>query len=229
MTLTLLLFIGGIALLDSLNPSLFVAQLYLLTTERPVPRVLSYVAGVLLVNFTGGVLVLVGVRAFVVRFWNTLSNDMLCGGELAVGLALVAFGVWIKTNQPGEHKARKSRSLQPIHTFLLGIIVMLNEITTALPYFVAIERIAQAQLSTSGNLFSLVVYNLVFSLPLLGFLMVFVTLRQRFVAQIRHINQGIQVWTPRILKYGSLLFGGVLALDAVSYFVIGGGLLCAMQ
>jgi hypothetical protein len=119
--------------------------------------------------------------------------------------------------------------LQPGQSFVLGIIVMLNEITTALPYFVAIERIAQANLNTWGNLFSLIIYNLVFSLPLLGFLILYMTLRQRFVAQIGHVNRGIQVWIPRILKYGSLGFGSVLALDAVSYFVLGGGIVCARQ
>jgi hypothetical protein len=87
MTLTLLLTIIGIALFDSLNPSLFLAQLYLLTTQRPVLPVLSYIAGVLLVNLTGGVLVLSGMRALVASLLNTLSNDMLCGGQLVVGLA----------------------------------------------------------------------------------------------------------------------------------------------
>ncbi|HEU4324350.1 MAG TPA: hypothetical protein VFS21_14450 [Roseiflexaceae bacterium] len=62
MSLALLATIGGIALLDSLNPSLFLAQFYLLTTARPVPRILSYIGGVVAANFLGGLLFLLPDR-----------------------------------------------------------------------------------------------------------------------------------------------------------------------
>jgi len=218
MTATLFLSLLGIAFLDSLNPSLFLAQFYLLTTPRPVPRILSYIAGVLLVNFGGGLLILAGVRTLVANLLSSWSGDTLRGLQLALGLAILAFGLWFRIDA-AEGEGRKPRSLQPIHTFALGMGVMLNELTTALPYFVAIERIAQAQLSAAGNLLALGAYNLVFGLPLLGFLLLVVTFRRRFASVLERVTRAVRLWMPRLVKWGSL-FGAVLALDAAVYFLI---------
>lgn len=220
MTPTLLLSLIGIAFLDSLNPSLFVAQFYLLTTPQPVPRILSYIAGVLVVNFGGGVLLLGGVGRFVADLLDALSGDVLHGLQLALGLALVLFGLYFRASAAGG-EARKPRSLRPLHTFALGAAVMLNEITTALPYFVAIERIAQARLDLLGNLLALGIYNVIFAVPLLAFLLLLVLFRQRFAAQLARVSQAVQVWTPRVVKYGALLFGAGLALNAAAALLSG--------
>jgi cytochrome c biogenesis protein CcdA len=100
-----------------------------------------------------------------------LGNEVLFGVQLLAGMALVIFGFVFKaTSDSAQDVTKKLRSISPVHTFLLGIAVMLNEITTALPYFVAIERIIRAQMDTIGNLLALAGYNVVFSLPLFGFL-----------------------------------------------------------
>lgn len=205
----------GIALLDSMNPSLFIAQFYLLTTPHPVPRLLSYIAGIVLVNFTGGVLLLGGVQTVVTNLLSTISGDALKSMQLVIGLAIFGFGLWMKATGPGSDEVKKPRSLHPRHTFVLGMAVMLNEITTALPYFVAIERVVQAQLSGISNLVALIVYNVVFGAPLLAFVALFIIYRQRFAAQLNRITQVIQQWMPKVVKYGALLFGGVMAFDAV--------------
>lgn len=215
MSATLFISLIGIALVDSLNPSLFIAQFYLLTTPQPIPRLLSYIAGIVLVNFTGGALLLGGVQTVVTNLLSTISDDAFKSMQLVIGLAILGFGLWIKTTAPSSREVKKPRSLQPRHTFVLGMVVMLNEITTALPYFVAIERIVQAQLSAFSNLLALVVYNMVFSAPLLAFVALFIIYRQRFAMQLNRITQVIQKWTPRVIKYGSLVFGAVLAIDAV--------------
>jgi cytochrome c biogenesis protein CcdA len=197
---------------------------YLLTTPQPVPRILSYIAGIVLVNFVGGVLLLAGAQTIIANFFAGLNGETLYGLGLLLGAGLLIFGLWFKVTAPTNTTARKPRSLKPIHTFILGGVVMINELTTALPYFVAIERIAQAQLSIFGNLLSLALYNVIFSLPLLGFLGAFLALQQRFTAQLERISQGVQLWSLRILKYGSIAFGAFLMLNATSYFGTGAGL-----
>jgi cytochrome c biogenesis protein CcdA len=218
MSATLLFSLISIAIIDSLNPSLFVAQFYLITTPHPLPRILSYIAGVMLVNFGGGVLLLGGLQTLVGNFLSNVSLELVYGVQLVFGLAILWFGLWYKTTT-ASHSVKKPSSLKPMHTFGLGIVVMLNEITTALPYFVAIERIVQAQLSVSGNFLALILYNVVFSAPLLGFVVLFIVFRQRFAAQLGRISEAIQRWTPRVIKYGSMLFGAVLALNGVLHFV----------
>lgn len=210
-----------IAMFDSLNPSLFVVQLYLLTTQRPVPRVLAYIGGVLLANFLGGALVLAGFRALLGDVLRSLDPAWLYGTELVLGAALLGFGVWMRIMPKEQQEARKPRSLSIGHAFVLGTAVMVNELTTALPYFVAIERLTQAGLSITWNVFALVIYNLVFGLPLFGILFAYLAIRGRFLAVIERVNRSLAYWMPRLIKYGSVMFGGALIAHALSFFTIG--------
>lgn len=221
MSAALLLAVGGIALLDSLNPSLFVAQFFLLTTNRPVPRILSYIAGVLAVNFLGGLLLLVGARAVIVSLIAQLSPSVLYGTGLALGIGLLALGLWMPLTPQAPEPARQPHSLHPFHTFLLGAAVMVNELTTALPYFVAIERLASAGVAGLEAVVVLVLYNLIFALPLFAFLGLFVAYGARFAAQTERISAAIARWAPRVFKYGSLVLGAFLTADASSFFLRG--------
>lgn len=221
MTLSFFALLIGIALSDSLNPSLFVAQTYLLTTPQPVWRVLSYIAGILVVNFTGGLLVLSGMRTVATDWLHSLSSTTIYSLVFALGLATLVFGLWMNAGSPAESTAKQPRSLQPIHAFTLGAVVMINELTTALPYFFAIERVAQAQQGMVTNVLLLVLYNLVFAAPLFALLAWFLAYRERFAAQITRVTNAVQVWTPRVLKYGSIAFGGLLVLHAGTYLLFG--------
>jgi cytochrome c biogenesis protein CcdA len=220
MTGTLLLSIVGIGLLDSINPSLFIAQLYLMSTVRPVPRVLSYIAGGVLAYFIGGLLILTGARAIIVDWLAQSSPTLLYGLQLAVGLLILGFGLWLKTEaQPPE--VRKPHSLTLTASFVLGIVVIGNEVTTALPYFVAIEQIAQAKMAMPQNLLALLLYNAVFSLPLFGLLLIFLLFRQQWAGIIDRINQSIQHWMPRIMKWLAIVFGAGLVVNAAVFLLTG--------
>ncbi|MBL8157156.1 MAG: GAP family protein [Anaerolineae bacterium] len=220
MTGTLLLSIVGIGLVDSINPSLFIAQLYLLTTVRPVPRVLSYIAGGVLAYFIGGVLILTGARTVIHDWLAQASPTLLYGLQLVAGLLFLGFGLWFKVDDSAP-AVRKPRSLTLISSFVLGIVVIGNEVTTALPYFVAIEQIAQAKMALSQNLLALLLYNVVFSLPLFAFLLIFLLFRQQWAGIIERINQTIQHWMPRLMKWLAVIFGIGLTLNATVFLLTG--------
>ncbi len=224
MSIALLMTVGGIALIDSLNPSLFVAQFFLLTTAKPVPRILSYIAGVLTINFLGGLLFLAGAQALIVGFLNQLSPSLTYGAALLLGVGLLGLGIWMPLTPSKNEQARQPQSLHPVHTFLLGAVVMINELTTALPYFVAIGHITSAGISGLLAVGILALYNLIFALPLFLFLGLFMVYGSRFAAQTERISAAIAVWAPRIIKYGSLLLGAFLAVDAAFFFVRGDAL-----
>jgi cytochrome c biogenesis protein CcdA len=218
--MTLLFSIMALAVVDSLNPSLFVAQFYLITTPKPVARLLSYIAGIMLVNVAGGVLILGGMKTLIETVIASLSRDTIYAGQLLLGVIILGFGLWVKINRDTA-AVHKPRSLLPVHTFLLGMVVMLNEITTALPYFLALEHLANAALSDLLTLMVLLLYNAVFSLPLFVFVALFVIFQRRFTAQLDRLTRAVGYWSPRVIKYGSLLFGGLILIDAVIYFMRG--------
>lgn len=217
MNLTLVASVFGIAVVDSLNPFLFITQLYLLTTPKPAPRILAYIAGVMVVNFIGGLLVVAGLRTLITEFLSAINLDerLVLGLQLLVGIILVVIAWRTDTKQVTALEGRKPRSLQPIHAFVLGMLVMVNELTTALPYLIAIERIAQANMSTLLTVIYLAFYNLIFSLPLLGFLGLFIYYRERFAIQIKRISTGIQTWIPRLMKPLLFILGALAIVHAV--------------
>jgi cytochrome c biogenesis protein CcdA len=221
MSLIVILPILGIAVIDSLNPSLFLGQFLLLATKRPVPRTLAYIAGLLLVNFLGGVLILAGVRTLITQTASSIPTDsgfLLQGG---LGLLLLWFGFTFKGSAQQDGQNREVKSLGLGYAFLFGMIVMVNELTTAFPYFIAIERISSADPGMLGSLLLLAMYNFVFALPLFAFLYAFMRLQNRFLAQVERINAWMRVWMPRIIKYSSIAFGGLLLLNAAAHFLLG--------
>ena len=177
---------------------LFIAQFYLLTTPRPVGRILSYIAGVLVVNFGGGLLILGGVRVLIAEALSSIEGSTSNYLQLVLGIAVLAFGLWYKATPQIPAETKKPRSNNLIHAFALGMVVMVNELTTALPYFVAIEQIAQAKLTTILNILSLIGYNVVFSLPLFAFLGLFLFFQQRFTLYIERINAWMQIWVSSL-------------------------------
>lgn len=221
MTFALIVAIVVIAALDSLNPSLFLGQFYLMTTPNPVRRMGAYIAGLLTVNFVGGVLFLAGFTAFLAQLLARLSTDFVYATLLAIGVGLVIFGLWLRVTgerPTGSNLIPSATTPGLLPTFGLGALIMLNELTTALPYVAAIERISAAGLPWASSIVLLLLYNLVFSLPLLLFLVLFIRLRVRFTAQIERISNGVHVWTLRIFKYGALVAGIALIAGAGLYF-----------
>lgn len=214
MTWALVAAVVGIALVDSLNPSLFVAQFFLLATPRPVPRILAYIGGVLLANVGGGLLVLSGLRRVLAGALEAVGGRTISIGLLVLGLALLGFGLSYRARPKPEAEGKQPRSLRPVSAFALGVVVMGNELTTAVPYFVALERITAAGLSLAGNLLALGLYNLVFAAPLFAFLGLAVVYRQRFTSRLHTVNRWIREWTPRIVKYGAIAAGAALTVSA---------------
>lgn len=214
--MTLIATLIGIAILDSLNPSLFIAQFYLFTTTHPAPRIASYIAGVLTANFVGGLLLLTGVGTLLANLVREIPLTWAIVLQLGLGFALLAAGLWYRAvPQEKIEVSHKPRSGGLLGAFAFGIVVMGNELTTALPYFVAIERIVEAQLSAVSSLLALGLYNLIFAIPLIAFLFLFIRYRQRFTTQLERINAWMRMWTPRIVKGTMLLVGFGLAVNAL--------------
>jgi cytochrome c biogenesis protein CcdA len=225
MTSGLVLSLIGIAIVDSLNPSLFIAQLVLLATARPTARVLTYIAGVLFIMLVGGVMILAGARQFVT---DAIASIIPTTGVILlfiVGLIMLFAGWRIKWNVPtSTTPGKQPHSLHPIATFGFGMVVMINEITTALPYFVALERIAAARVDLATTAMLLILYNFVFALPLFVFLAAYLYMRERFISQMDALNRWITKWIPRITKIIFIGGGAVLVLHGALFFITGQGL-----
>ena len=198
----------GLALLDSLNPMLFAGELYVLRGAHPERRAFAFIAGVFVVMVVGGLLLAGGLTRWVAAYFSRLPDEVWLLAQVALGLGLVLFGLSYRTHADVRVVRKPPSGL--LGPFLFGALLMLNEVTTAVPYFAAIALMSEASLAPSEWLIGLLVYNLVFVVPLLMFVAVHRAYRDHFDVVSDRIDGWMRKWGPRVLRYGSLAFGVLL-------------------
>lgn len=221
--MSLLAYIVAIAAVDSLNPTAL--QIYLLTTPKPVGRSIALISGIFVAYWTVGLLATVGLARLIQWVFLTYS-EWISLIQCILGTALLYVG-WTLNSSSNAHQPLKNKpnSLQPIHTFFLGMSVTLLEAPTALLYIAAIERIAQAKLSFYDLAGVLSIYNLVFVMPLIGLLSIYIAFQDRRTELLKRINQSITKWTPKILRVLLLVTGSVLLVSGIMSILVQSGIL----
>jgi len=218
--MSLLGYIVAIAAIDSLNPTATALQIYLLTTPKPVGRSIALISGIFVAYWTVGLLATVGLARLIQWVFLTYS-EWISLIQCILGIALLYVG-WTLNSSSNAHQPLKNKpnSLQPIHTFFLGMSVTLLEAPTALPYIAAIERIAQARLSFYDLAGVLSIYNVVFVMPLIGLLGIYIAFQDRRTELLKRINQSITQWTPKILRVLLLVTGSVLLVSGIMSILV---------
>ena len=156
----------GLALVDSLNPSVIAVTIYLVLTGRDVVRrVLVYVCAVFLFYLTAGLLLVTGLTAVLRRWGDAVDSPAAYAAQAAVGAAMLLYGALAPSTGNRPPRERRPHDLRLAALFALGLTVSLVEFATALPYLAAIGLIGQAGLSPAAFLPLLVLYNAVMVLP----------------------------------------------------------------
>jgi hypothetical protein len=164
--LGLTLVVAAIALPDSINPSLILADFYLAAGPHAVRRTATFALAVFVVTLVGGVAIMLGVAELVSSFLPSLSstvkNALITAG--GVSLVLGGAGVWWRRESLTKRRAAKTepgkRSGQS--AALMGAGIAGVELVTAFPYFAAIGIIVGSSASTPGKVFLLGVYNVAY-------------------------------------------------------------------
>lgn len=216
----LLAVIAGLAALDSLNPATFagVALILLLPSGRPAVSALAFVAGAYAVVLAVGAGLLLGAGA--------LGQEMADGtvwvqrGALLLAAAiLIGLGV-------GRLRTRQRRPVRlpgwfgPWTAAPLGVLATGADLPNAFPFFVAIERLAAAQVPTGTGLTVLALYALVYCLPCLLLLAAGVIWRKRISTRLQRVYErlGSGGTKPRSLPaaLGLWLLAAVVAAVALN-------------
>jgi cytochrome c biogenesis protein CcdA len=217
---TLLASLVAIAALDSLNPTAIALQIYLLSTPKPMARSIAFVVGVFLAYWTSGLLAILGLSKLIAtaigKSGFSLAEPHLYIIQFLIGLALFITGLKLKTSIQKDREKRPAK-LTADRTFLLGLAVTIWEFPTALPYLAAIEQIAKAKLDVSAIASILGLYNLIFVLPLIILIFIYILLPQQSGTLLRRINRSIAIWSPKILRALLLGLGILLIADSLAY------------
>jgi cytochrome c biogenesis protein CcdA len=223
----LILILTGTALLDSINPSAIVMTIGLLSTGKRVRHVLSYIFGIMVTNFTFGLVVLSIYKYsgnsfnFDLSGINELVNKppmwaIYC--QLVAGLCLLTYPFWPKSKKAKVVKPDKklnSNRNSLLGYFLLGVTITGIEATTALPYFGAISVLFLANYPMVFNAMILLGYNLIFVMPPLVILGIAVLFRNKFDCIISKLQLRIAKHLPKIIFVGTITLSFVMIVDSV--------------
>lgn len=133
----------GLALLDTLSPTVIGVTLYLLLARpRRVGGLLGvYLGSVAVAYFALGVLLMLGLGALV----PAVDDTVWAWAQAAFGLALIVGSYFIPDKDP-ERASAEARSFTVRAMLLLGLGTWLFEFATAVPYFAAIGIMTSAGL-----------------------------------------------------------------------------------
>jgi hypothetical protein len=178
--LSLAIAVVAIALPDSINPSLIAGELLVASGRHPGLRALVFTIAAFVVTLAVGAAVALGlgdlILSVVPKPSHTLKYALItaAGAVLAVGGGLV----WIRRNSLGGHApqadAKKHGSAVAFGAGIAGV-----EVLTAFPYFAAIALIVGSRVSVAEKVFLVVLYCVVYVLPLLGIAVVCLVMGDR--------------------------------------------------
>ena len=182
MSVGLLLAVLGLALLDSLNPATLVAVTLILLGAPRRPG-LAVVVGAACTVFTlGAVLFLTAGAAAAVIDGVLYALRFVAFG--AAALALIVAGI-----RRFRERRRKPIVLPswvtPWTAIGFGVLITAADLPNAFPYFIAIERLVVADVSTGVGLLVVAGYSLVYCLPCLVLLVVGLLARERVTRRLR--------------------------------------------
>jgi cytochrome c biogenesis protein CcdA len=215
--LKLALTVVAIALPDCINPSLIGGELFVAVGSQPRRRSIAFTLGVFAVTFGFGLVLALGLGDLILSVVPKPGATVKYALITAAGAALVlgGAGIWFRrealttSKRDADQQSHGSPAL--IGAGLAGV-----ELLTAFPYFAAIALIISSGASNAGKLFLLILYGVVYTLPLIAIAVAFAVMGQRTEAILRPVGEWLFRHWPVIVAPLTLVFGlAVLAFGIV--------------
>jgi len=164
-----------IAAPDSLNPSLIVAAVFLTLGAHPIRRSLMFTITAFVVTLAGGLAIALGLGDLILSLLPKLSRTVKYDLFVVVGVLVMIGGavLWLRrdalASEPSDTRQAPGEGGSAV---LLGAGIAGVELLTAFPYFAAIAMVIGSSVSGAGKIFLLVLYNVIYVLPLIAIVVV---------------------------------------------------------
>lgn len=192
----------GIALLDSLNPSLIVADVYLTLGPHPLRRTLGFTIAAFVVTLAGGLAIALGLGDLILSVLPKLSHTVKWDVLTAVGVLLVCGGavIWWRRDSLADREPASSREpSEGDSAVVLGAGIAGVELLTAFPYFAAIAMVLAASVSAAGKVSLLVLYNVIYVLPLIAIVIVCAVMGEKGGRLLTPVSDWIAMHWPIVV------------------------------
>jgi cytochrome c biogenesis protein CcdA len=202
-----------VGLADSLNPSMVGPVLFLAAGRNRVRQVAEFTLGVWVVNFAGGLLILLGPGRLLLDLVPHPRGTVRHIIELVAGAALIAVAV---TMWSARHKLAR-RPLPGAKggtgsAFVTGASLAAIELLTAAPYFAVIAALVASSLSIPEEILLLFIYNVAFLAPLLAVLGGVIVAGDRADPWLHRVGDWVQRRWPVVVSGLFMFVGGVLLI-----------------
>lgn len=163
----LLLYLGGLALLDTLSPTIIGVSLFLLLTNttKKTSKFFAYLCTVVLLYFSLGILMMAGLHYITESFSTLFQNKMVSWIVFLIGAVLFTASFFIPTNKKSNIPKPKTQSIFSI--IVIGVTTFFIEAGMALPYFAAIGLLISNDIPFYQSVPIIATYNMIMILPAL--------------------------------------------------------------
>jgi cytochrome c biogenesis protein CcdA len=208
----------AIALADCVNPSLIGGELFVATGEHPRRGTTAFTAAALIVTFVFGLALAVGLGDLILSLVPKPGRTVKYGLITFAGIVLMFGGavVWIRrkalvnTNESGDQGGRRRPAV------LMGAAIAGLELLTAFPYFAAIAMIAGSGVSGVEKLSLLILYCVIYTLPLIAIAVLIAIMGERAERILRPVSVWLSAHWPVVVAPLTAAFGiGVVAFGIV--------------
>jgi hypothetical protein len=216
--LSLAVAVIAIALPDCINPSLIGAELLIAAGRHPARRTITFTLAAWTVTFLVGLALALGLGDLILSVLPkpgaTVKYALLttAGGVLIIGGTFL----WIRRKTlagsgPGGGSGDRTHG----SAVFLGSGIAGLEVLTAFPYFAAIALIVGSSASNPAKVWLLVLYCVVYTLPLIGIAVVCLVMGERAGGVLRPIVGWMFAHWPMILGPLAAIVGVGLAVYGI--------------
>ena len=207
----------AIALADCVNPSLIGGELFVATGKHPRRQTTAFTLGGAGGHVRFGFALAVGLGDLILSLVPKPGSTVKYALIVFAGIVLIFGGavVWIRrraliSNESDDRPERHRPAA------LMGAGIAGLELLTAFPYFAAIAMIVGSGVSDLGKLSLLVLYCLIYTLPLIAIAVVIAIMGERAERTLRSADRWLSAHWPVIVAPLTAAFGiGVLAFGIV--------------
>jgi Sap, sulfolipid-1-addressing protein len=188
-----------IAAPDSLNPSLIVAAVFLTLGANPIRRSLVFTITAFAVTLAGGLAIALGLGDLILSLLPKLSHTAKYDVITAVGVLVMCGGAvlwWRRKALASEPSDSHQDPAEGGSAILLAAGIAGVELLTAFPYFAAIAMVLGSSVSGAGKVFLLVLYNVIYVLPLIGIVVVRAIMGEKGAELLVPVSDWIQKHWP---------------------------------
>jgi cytochrome c biogenesis protein CcdA len=210
--LRLAIAVVSVALADSANPSTIGPALYLATMPRRQRRVAEFTVGVFAINLVVGLVLTIGPGRLLVGLIPRPQKGTKHAIELAAGLILLlsSLAVWLGRRRLTRHELPMRDG--DGSAFLAGASLAALELPTAVPYFAIVAAIVASSAKLPAEIGLVVLYNVVFVLPLVVIVVVLLVAGGRADPWLENAGAWLQRRWPVVLASMLLLVGSALTV-----------------